>query len=572
VHWKAKTMREQLEQLGIEYRDEDQYATSCPKCSATRVKQGTKSLQVYKADDTVSFKCFHKGQCEWDKMTKIKVEVDKADSNVSEVRYVPFPRDYKPILPTGSIAYTYKNRDGDVIFYIVRTPDKKFFPIAWGADGNEYCKAPKVKALYRSEFLSTDGRPVIIVEGEKTADAAALIFQKADVVTWRGGANNTSSGDWDLLAGRTVILWPDNDEAGRLAMLDVQQLIVTDSCYMVNVETLPPKADLADNIPLETIKELWQNKTLLSKPLLQGTMKSDDLLSMYESRDEGYPFGYASMDKVLRLPERGLCVINGRTNHGKSLFMINVAANLLRQTDAVVIYLSYELTVAETNLRLIKAMHGVCYNPVTYEDDKIYKENIRNGQIPAIDEIKGYIEDKRFMLTDKPISIPEIKDTFKALSTKGKRAVLFVDYIQLIPNLRENEMRYLEIKKIVETLRQLALEYGHVIVGGSQLTEGETPRQDQSREGKDIMFTAALVLKLWNKISARAQGAVKRTKVKDPETGKWEDEEKDYYHDTKGDIIIDVLKTRQGQSGKCFGFNMINGNRLVEFQLPNTEF
>lgn len=565
-------MREQLEQLGIEYRDEDQYATSCPKCSATRVKQGTKSLQVYKADDTVSFKCFHKGQCEWDKMTKIKVEVDKADSNVSEVRYVPFPRDYKPILPTGSIAYTYKNRDGDVIFYIVRTPDKKFFPIAWGADGNEYCKAPKVKALYRSEFLSTDGRPVIIVEGEKTADAAALIFQKADVVTWRGGANNTSSGDWDLLAGRTVILWPDNDEAGRLAMLDVQQLIVTDSCYMVNVESLPPKADLADNIPLETIKELWQNKTLLSKPLLQGAMQASDITEMYRDSAEGFPFGFPELDKVIRLPLTGLCVISGRVNHGKTVFMVNVARNLLRNTDAVVIYLSYEIPVKEMNMRFMKSMHGKCYDPATFKDDAVYREKILNGSLPEAMEMKKYVEEKRFILTSKPITMPEIKETFKALYTQGKRAVLFIDYLQLIPDNVGKESRYLAVKTIVETLRSLAQEYGHCIVGGSQLTDGETPRQDVTRESKDIMNTAAFGIKVWNKAAARMQGAVKRHKVKDPMTNQYVEQETDYYANVTGDFILDINKTRQGVGGACFGFNLQNGNELVEAKLPDTEF
>lgn len=565
-------MKDVLSDLGIEYRGESQYATACPKCSGVRKKHGTRSLQVYINDGEVSFKCFHKGQCEWDTMQKIKIDTVEDKETREEISLIPFPRGYTLNISPQHIAYPYSDRDGNVLFYIIRTPEKKFFPVSWGTDGNEYCRVPKQKVLYRSEHLHDDGRPVVVVEGEKTADAAAKIFTKADVVTWRGGANNVKSGDWDLLTGRTVVLFPDNDDAGRMAMSEIKELIVTDQCFMVDTSILQPKQDLADDIPLEIVKKMWAEKQLVSKPILQGMMQSDALLDMYKETAEGFPFGYPKMDKLLRIPERGLCVINGRTNHGKSLFMVNIAANLLRNTDAVVIYLSYELTIAETNLRLIKAMHGKCYSPVTYEDDKYYKEKINSGEISEIEEIRKYIEAKRFMLTDKPISISEIKDTFKALHIQGKRAILFIDYLQLIPSVSTSEARYLEIKKIVETLRQLSLEYGHVIIGGSQLTEGETPRQDQSREGKDIMFTAALVLKLWNKTAAKAQGAVKRTRVKDPDTNQYVEQEVDHYNNVYGDFIVDVLKTRQGQSGKCFGFNIENGNRLVEATLTSEEF
>lgn len=53
---------------------------------------------------------------------------------------------------------------------------------------------------------------VCVVEGEK----AALAFRQlgGNVVTSAGGANAAAKSDWSPLAGRRVVIWPDNDEAG----------------------------------------------------------------------------------------------------------------------------------------------------------------------------------------------------------------------------------------------------------------------------------------------------------------------------------------------------------------------
>lgn len=57
-----------------------------------------------------------------------------------------------------------------------------------------------------------DGFPVVVVEGEKCADALyALSGTSVDVVSWPGGGNAVDKADWSLLAGRNVALWADAD-------------------------------------------------------------------------------------------------------------------------------------------------------------------------------------------------------------------------------------------------------------------------------------------------------------------------------------------------------------------------
>ncbi len=53
-----------------------------------------------------------------------------------------------------------------------------------------------------------------VSEGEKAADTAQRIFPDHVAVTSPGGAKAAGKADWGPLAGRRVVIWPDNDEPG----------------------------------------------------------------------------------------------------------------------------------------------------------------------------------------------------------------------------------------------------------------------------------------------------------------------------------------------------------------------
>lgn len=55
---------------------------------------------------------------------------------------------------------------------------------------------------------------VMIAEGEKAADAAAVLFPEYVTITSPNGAKAADKADWSALAGRRCVLWPDADLAG----------------------------------------------------------------------------------------------------------------------------------------------------------------------------------------------------------------------------------------------------------------------------------------------------------------------------------------------------------------------
>lgn len=94
---------------------------------------------------------------------------------------------------------------------------KDVLPICWcrhksGKEAWRQKSFPKPRLLYRLPDLV--GRPeasVLIVEGEKTADAALALLPQCVVTTWPGGCKALAYADWSHLKGRVVMVWPDYD-------------------------------------------------------------------------------------------------------------------------------------------------------------------------------------------------------------------------------------------------------------------------------------------------------------------------------------------------------------------------
>lgn len=85
------------------------------------------------------------------------------------------------------------------------------------------------------------GKQVIMVEGEKAADAAiAVLDGKVCVATWAGGGNSVLKTDYSALAGANVILWPDADEPGFGTMRTLAEHLKTLNC---NVSYIDPGKD-----------------------------------------------------------------------------------------------------------------------------------------------------------------------------------------------------------------------------------------------------------------------------------------------------------------------------------------
>ena len=162
-------------------------------------------------------------------------------------------------------VYAYKNIKNELCGYVVRIKDitndtKVTLPVVY-TENNHGIKSWRSKGLgddrclYNEHLLKDSHKPVLIVEGEKTADVAQSLYPEFDVITWSGGANGFSKSNWNVLEGKQVTIWPDNDKAGIDAahkiqtLLDKQNITQAKVIDLSKIDYLPEKWDLADAVP-----------------------------------------------------------------------------------------------------------------------------------------------------------------------------------------------------------------------------------------------------------------------------------------------------------------------------------
>lgn len=148
-------------------------------------------------------------------------------------------------------SWPYYDHDGGLLGYECRfaTNDdrgKTYKPYTHAADGWAWKGFSKPLPIYNVQgLLGFPKAQVIVCEGAKAADAAQRLFPSAVAVTWPGGASRAKDVDWSILRGRDVTLWPDNDEAGAKAMMDVWAAI-GEELRIIDPAGMPDKWDAAD--------------------------------------------------------------------------------------------------------------------------------------------------------------------------------------------------------------------------------------------------------------------------------------------------------------------------------------
>lgn len=161
-----------------------------------------------------------------------------------------------------SANWAYRDADGRLIHWIHRfdKPDgsKEIRPQTLWREGGRlvwHWSAPPVpRPLYGLDRLAlAPAAPVLIVEGEKTADAAAGLFPGFAVASWQGGSQAVSRADWAALAGRRLAILPDADTPGREAAEAVRKAALAAGAEGAAIVQLPASLsaawDCADPFP-----------------------------------------------------------------------------------------------------------------------------------------------------------------------------------------------------------------------------------------------------------------------------------------------------------------------------------
>lgn len=122
-------------------------------------------------------------------------------------------------------SWTYRDQQGRALFHVVRFQTdvgKVILPMSYckhGKTGHQswrWKSPPRPRPLYGLDRLASNpAARVVLVEGEKAADAAATLLPNCLAVTSPNGSNGVRSANWAPLKDRSVVIWPDNDRPGQ---------------------------------------------------------------------------------------------------------------------------------------------------------------------------------------------------------------------------------------------------------------------------------------------------------------------------------------------------------------------
>lgn len=523
---------------------EQSYLTKCPRCSDSRKKSESKTLQVFRdGDGYIRFRCLHAGQCEWNEWQKMEDVVASEPIKQKEVKYVaemPIPSSVTiPEEYNGDRLFWYRDFTGRYLFANrrINLPDGKKLYVPFIYADNDFRTGKGVtwpegyRGLFGAETISGKSKAVI-VEGEKAAEAAMKIFPDCAVVSWKGGASSTSSADWSLLEGiNNILLWPDNDEPGKAVMESIAKQLKADSIKIANVDFLPAKCDLADGLTTDQIKKAIS----LAKEVVVSVsaMSLEEMEEQLDSYKPARPTGFKLFDTNANLPNTGLLVIEGRTKHGKSAFSIALLNSMMEVSpDTKVIYFSNEMQAGKVLMRCLKSKYPEA-TPETrgkYPYFEVLKNKVTSGDLKIVDQ-------------EARTSINDVVKAIRSPSIRG--GIVIVDYLQI---LRQGiggfkqATRQTILKEMLDELRTVAHENEVLVIVLSQLTPDYTnPVNDSPREAKDIHFSADMVIRIWNK----------------------DLEEFNPINDKlKGNYLIHVLLNRDGASNIKFDSQLSGGSHL----------
>ena len=199
------------------------------------------------------------------KEVRAQVGIDKPVLNLN--RAAPPPERPAEPIPLGAPEATDSPAYGKLVatyrygtaFWVLRYEkdgEKTFRPRTWRNGKWSWQGYPAPRPLYNLSGLAKEPEaPVLLVEGEKAAEAAASVMGAYVVMTWANGAAAARQNDWSPLAKRDVLIWPDADEPGTKAAAEVASELINAGANRVRVITVDDHTDGWD--AADAVAEGW---------------------------------------------------------------------------------------------------------------------------------------------------------------------------------------------------------------------------------------------------------------------------------------------------------------------------
>lgn len=205
--------------------------------------------------------------------------------------------------PDAKALHCYRNERGEPIYWRARlknttTGEKWIRPFWWNGEAFALGEPPAPaggKPLYGLELLALHpDADVMVCEGENKSDIInKLVMQQGggEIVALTSGSTGTAqAANWQPLAGRHVVIWPDNDEPGAKYAADVSAMLqgIAASVAVLDVAplNLPHKGDAVDWVKdggnAAALLEMVKGSVKPAQTALEASQGKQDATPMHE--------------------------------------------------------------------------------------------------------------------------------------------------------------------------------------------------------------------------------------------------------------------------------------------------
>jgi len=349
-------------------------------------------------------------------------------------------------------VYSYTDTFGKELFQVVRYPGKRFTQRQPDGRGGWIYKTQDLKmVLYRLPEVIT-AKNIIICEGEKDADnlAAALTGSPhLAVTTCPRGAGKWQDQFSIYLAGKQVLILPDNDEAGIKHAETVARSAYR-YCQGVKIVTIPglaAKGDVSDFLKTRPAKELIEiaKTQLWWKP---PEVETSLFLSVTQFEEHAAESVDWMIEGVIQRGANGMMI--ARPKSGKSFAILDLAVALASGQKWLDFYVPKRVRTALVS-------REDYYGLTQWREKKLAK----NRGLSASD-LDGwlYINAKGL----KPKLMLDYPDDVTALIADMKRyqtEFLILDVMRVLHGAEENDNT--EMQKVIDVLNSIQTETGSSI-------------------------------------------------------------------------------------------------------------
>ena len=327
------------------------------------------------------------------------------------------------------LYFHYFNSDGICTGAKVKTTDKQF---TWDGNNSDH-------SLFGQHLFPSSGKRVVITEGEIDALSCQEAMPGWPMVSIPDGAASAKRSiqrqlEW-LQGYQEIVLFFDNDDAGRQAAKDAASILPPGKCTIARLDGWKDASDALQEGAAQAIREAIWNATPY-RP--DGIVDAKSLLEVITTPNPpcAHEYPYVGLQSKLHGIRYGeLVTITAGSGIGKSSFCRELATHLLNSGERVG-YLALEESNRRTALGLMSCAEGKAFHMGEHSREDLtdaYTKTIKDWNLYLFDGFGSY---------DPDVIYNRIEYLAQGLDVK----VVILDHLSiLLSGLDGDERRMLDV-------------------------------------------------------------------------------------------------------------------------------